>query len=151
MIINNRKNGFTLIEIMIAVAIIGILTTVSLPIFKNYRERAVISEGLSFMKRAEQIINQYYQDNRTFGAAGSSNNVCSTNKMLTITRDLPDYRGGINCNVTNSGNSISITARSSSGWTFSLDEQGNKSMTSTAQGYGSPPNCWIKNTDLSCS
>lgn len=148
----NKNKGFTLIEIMIAVAIIGILTTISMPIFKNYRERAVISEGLAYMKRAEVVINQFYQDNKTFGEDGSRNNICSMNKFTQIGKDMPDYSGGLNCNVSNNGQSISVTALSRSGWGFSLDEQGNKSMTSVEKTYGKPPsNCWVKDVNLSCS
>lgn len=61
----NRKtsSGFTLIELMIVVAIIGILAAVALPSYQNYTARAKISEGLSLANGLKTQLSEYYNLN----------------------------------------------------------------------------------------
>lgn len=61
----NRKtnSGFTLIELMIVVAIIGILAAVALPSYQNYTARAKVSEGLSLANGLKTQLAEYYNLN----------------------------------------------------------------------------------------
>ena len=47
--LNGRKNGFTLIELMITVAIVGILAAIALPAYQDYVIRAQVSEGMTIV------------------------------------------------------------------------------------------------------
>ena len=51
--------GFTLIELMIAVAIIGILVAVGIPQYQNYVARAQVAEGLSLASGAKTAVTEY--------------------------------------------------------------------------------------------
>lgn len=51
-----KQQGFTLIELMIVVAIIGILASVALPVFQDYTLRTRITEGLNLVASAKQMI-----------------------------------------------------------------------------------------------
>ncbi|MCF9045616.1 pilin [Acinetobacter nectaris] len=52
----NAQKGFTLIELMIVVAIIGILAAVALPAYQNYAKRAKVTEGLSLASSAKTAV-----------------------------------------------------------------------------------------------
>ena len=60
--IKNQK-GFTLIELMIVVAIIGILAAVALPLYQNYTARAKVLEGLSLANGLKTRLAEYYNLN----------------------------------------------------------------------------------------
>jgi type IV pilus assembly protein PilA len=58
-----KAQGFTLIELMIVVAIIGILAAISLPAYADYTKRAHVTEGLSLMGGAKAGVADYYAVN----------------------------------------------------------------------------------------
>jgi len=61
-----KQQGFTLIELMIVVAIIGILAAIAIPAYQDYTIRAQVSEGMSLASGAKAAISEYYQDRGTF-------------------------------------------------------------------------------------
>ena len=76
--VNRRETGFTLIEIMIAIAIVGILTAIALPQYNDYVRRSKIIDATSGMNDFRTRMEQYFQDNRTYlngGACGVGNPV----------------------------------------------------------------------------
>ena len=62
------QQGFTLIELMIVVAIIGILAAVALPAYQDYTKRSRISEGLSLAAGAKTAMAEYYASNNVWPA-----------------------------------------------------------------------------------
>ena len=56
------QKGFTLIELMIVVAIIGILAAMALPAYQDYTKRSHVSEGLSLAAGAKGAVTEYYSD-----------------------------------------------------------------------------------------
>jgi type IV pilus assembly protein PilA len=60
------QQGFTLIELMIVVAIIGILAAIAIPAYQDYTQRAQIGEAFTIVSNAKTAIAEYYQTNGAF-------------------------------------------------------------------------------------
>jgi type IV pilus assembly protein PilA len=67
------QQGFTLIELMIVVAIIGILAAVALPAYQDYTKRAKVSEVLLAASSAKNTIAEYANTQNALPTAGSGN------------------------------------------------------------------------------
>ncbi|OIQ77726.1 fimbrial protein precursor [mine drainage metagenome] len=66
------QQGFTLIELMIVVAIIGILAAIAIPAYQDYTIRAQVTEGLSLMDGAKTTVAAFYTDRGIFPAQNAS-------------------------------------------------------------------------------
>jgi type IV pilus assembly protein PilA len=66
------QKGFTLIELMIVIAIIGILAAIAIPAYQNYTIRAQVTEGLSLAAGWKTGISEYYAQNGTFPSCSSA-------------------------------------------------------------------------------
>lgn len=146
-----RSNfGFTLIEIMIVVAIIGILAAIAIPQYTSYIRRAQISEATAGLSEMRVKMEQYFQDNRTYdgtpaacGAVGSSVAAAPAGKYFTFTcptltatnyivlADGLDKLAGLKLTVNQ--NNVRATDTVPSGWTLP-----------------SPNNCWVTAKSGAC-
>ncbi|WP_127298175.1 pilin [Neisseria meningitidis] len=77
---NTLQKGFTLIELMIVIAIVGILAAVALPAYQDYTARAQVSEAILLAEGQKSAVTEYYLnhgiwpgDNNSAGVATSAN------------------------------------------------------------------------------
>jgi type IV pilus assembly protein PilA len=94
-----KQQGFTLIELMIVVAIIGILAAIAIPAYQDYTIRAQVSEGLNLTGGAKAAATEYYQDQGVFPA----NNTQAGLALLTAINGKYVSQVGV------AGNTITVT------------------------------------------
>src|SRR3989449_7965409 len=66
-----RPTGFTLIELMVAIAIVAILAAIALPNYTDYVRRGKIQEATSTLLAMRTKMEQYFQDNRSYTTPGA--------------------------------------------------------------------------------
>lgn len=139
------QKGFTLIELMVTVAIVAILAAVAIPNYSAYVRRGKAAEATSTLALLKNRMEQYYQDNKTYMDTGALNAPCSpqagTTKYFTY-----------DCAIQQTASQFTLTAtpianQGVDNFNFTIDESGNK--TSTFDGSPSA-NCWLTSKVASC-
>ena len=76
------QKGFTLIELMIVVAIIGILAAIAIPAYQDYTIRAQVSEGLSLASSSKAAVTEFFQDTGDFPDTNVEAGVAAANTIV---------------------------------------------------------------------
>lgn len=131
----NRKSGFTLVELMIVAAIIAILAAIVIPLLANNRERAVATEGQNICNTVATAAKVYYADKGTWPSFAQLPQVVRDEignaKYFTGTAVIGGTYNDYTVTVTADANAGGI-----SGKTLILDEQGNWTGTMVGTGTG---------------
>ncbi|HEZ5567882.1 TPA: pilin [Neisseria meningitidis] len=75
---NTLQKGFTLIELMIVIAIVGILAAVALPAYQDYTARAQVSEAILLAEGQKSAVTEYYLNHGEWPANNSSAGVATS-------------------------------------------------------------------------
>jgi type IV pilus assembly protein PilE len=129
-----RKKGFTLIELMITVAVIGILLKVALPAYTDYVKRGKLVEGTSAISDGRVKMEQFFQDNRTYVAGPAPAN--TTNFTYAAS------------NLTATTYTITATGIGSLvGFVYTINETNTKASNTP---WGNNATCWVNKKGGAC-
>lgn len=139
--------GFTLIELMITVAIIAILAGVALPSYVDYVRRGQIPEAFAGLSDFRVKMEQYYQDNRNYGTANCVDaNTPSWGASTPTLTYAAQENFTFTCALTASGQGYTLTATGSAGrvagHVYTLN-QNNQRATTSFKGTTSTKSCWL--------
>lgn len=137
--------GFTLIEVMIVVAIVAILAAIALPAYSDYVTRGKLVDGTNALASLRARMEQYYQDNRTYADSGSFSPPCkSAGTAGTFT---------ISCDVDASTYTVTATGSGTTeGFTYTIDQDGGMATTALPTGWGDTSStCWVIRKGGACS
>jgi len=129
-----KQQGFTLIELMIVVAIIGILAAIAIPAYQDYTIRAQVSEGLNLTGACKAAVTEYYQDQGVFPADNATAGLEAaanirgkyTTQVLVTAGGVCGATYGLDANANITGAVLSMTPVDNTGsvsWTCSGDAQ----------------------------
>ena len=111
-----KQQGFTLIELMIVVAIIGILAAIAIPAYQDYTIRAQVSEGLNLSGGAKAAVTEYFQDRGTLPSDNDEAGLAAADQIkgkyvaqVTVSNGIIDVEYGGSAHATIFGKAIQLT------------------------------------------
>jgi type IV pilus assembly protein PilA len=105
--IKQVQKGFTLIELMIVVAIIGILAAIAIPAYQDYTIRAQVTEGLNLAADLKAVIGEIYADrgDKTLLTSGNNGIASASAKSAKYVTQINVNQGTIEITYGNKANS----------------------------------------------
>ncbi len=144
--------GFTLIEVMITVAIVAILAAIALPAYGDYILRGRLVDATSALAAQRAKLEQYYQDNRTYATVSATIlGPCDTTNTAT-TWTVKTFT--LTCSgVSATAYALTMTGSgSTNGFAFTVNQANTQTTVLTSSTWGSGTyNCWIGRKADSCS
>ncbi len=145
----NTVKGFTLVELMITVAIIGILASLGLPAYQDYVTRGKLAEAYSHLASLQLKIEQFYQDNRSYD--GSKANGCGVADVAAADGKVKYFNYTFAC----ADQSYVLTARGiategTGDFSFTVDQDGTKATTHVPSGWATSTSCWVRSKGGDC-
>jgi len=159
-----QPRGFTLIELMITIAIIAILAAVALPAYNDYTQRAKLVEAFTGLAAFRVRMEQFYQDNRNYGTPDGAGN-CGKDAGGAVIVPMPTAPQmkyfSFTCTVAAApgpipGQQYTITAtgvadQGLTNFVYTLNERNDRATTTLGTGWSGAGNaCWVRRKDGSC-
>lgn len=142
------QKGFSLIELMIVIAIIGVLMAIAVPSYNDYVIRGKIPDATSALASKRVQLEQFFQDNRTYVGAPACNSDTTTSKYF-------DFSCPAATPATATGYTLVAAGKGSmAAFRYTVDQNGTKGTTIDAtapSGWeASSATCWITNKGGAC-
>ena len=139
--------GFTLVELLITVAIIAILAAIALPSYNDYVLRGQLAGAYSALADYRVRMEQFYQDNRRYDNGGGACGIAApTAKHFTITC------GGLGAAPSQTYQLDATGGGPTASFLFRIDQSNQRTTVSQPADWSAPsPNtCWVRRKDGTC-
>ncbi|HGH0162480.1 TPA: pilin [Neisseria meningitidis] len=114
---NTLQKGFTLIELMIVIAIVGILAAVALPAYQDYTARAQVSEAILLAEGQKSAVTEYYLNHGEWPGNNTSAGVASSSTIKgKYVKEVTVANGVITATMLSSGVNKEIQGKKLSLW-----------------------------------
>ena len=136
-----NRNGFTLIELMIVVAIVAILGAVAMPAYTDYVVRGKIPDATSNLATKRVQLEQFFQDNRTYVGAPA----CTADTTASQYFDF-------SCSVqTATAYTVQAVGKGTmAGFTYTIDQNNSKVTVAVPAGWTTNATCWVTKKGGAC-
>ena len=146
---DRATRGFTLIEVMMAVAIVGILAAVAFPSYRDYITRGQLTDATNGLATLRAQMERHFQDNRTYATAGTFVTPCAS------TDAAPRTFGPfvVSCATTPTATNFSLQAVGSgrvAGFTFTINETDVRATTAAPSGWNTCTSQWLTKKGQAC-
>jgi type IV pilus assembly protein PilE len=132
--------GFTLIELMITLAIIAIIATIALPQYGEYATRSRITEATGNLAARRARLELHYDNNHTYATAPDAANDTTSSKYFDF---------ACVCNTDNYV--VTATGKGAmTGFGYTIDQNNAKGTTAVPSGWTKSTTCWTIKKDGSC-
>lgn len=144
----SKLSGFTLVELMVAVAIVGILAAVAIPSYRDYVMRGRLADVPTALSSLRALMERHYQDNRTYATVGAFTTPCDG---PLSTRTFGSFV--VKCDGNPTATAYRLIAEGSgqvAGFKFTVDQLDAKATTAAPTGYNTCATRWILKRGETC-
>jgi type IV pilus assembly protein PilE len=145
---HRRRRGVTLIELMVAVAIVAVLAGIAYPNYRDYVMRGHLADASTGLATMRAQMERHFQDNRTYATAGTFTTPCAA---AASTRTFGSFV--VSCSGTPTTTAFTLAAVGSgpvSGFTYTVNEADVKATTAAPTGWNTCATKWLVKRGAAC-
>ena len=143
------RRGFTLIEVMIAVAIVGILTALAYPSYRDYITRGALVDATNGLSTIRAQMERHFQDNRSYTTVGTFVTPCASTDANTRTFG----RFVVSCSAAPTATAFTLQAVGSgnvNGFTYTITQADVRATSAAPSGWSTSTACWLTRKGQTC-